>query len=1276
MRTQVRNSSRKTAGLVALLLSLGALLVLTGCVGLTSASQPSSNNSSSALTIDPPAATSVTSSTAMISWSTTLAATSQVDYGTTSSYGSQTTVNSTMVMSHSQALSGLQPGQLYHYRVVSSDSRTQAVSPDFTFTTASTNSAAPPTVSITAPAANANVSGTVTATATASSSVGIASVQFQVDGSNVGSAVTSSPYSYSWNTTTLANGTHTLTAVAKDTSSQSTTSTSVSVKVSNAVAPPAVSITGPASGAKVSGTVTVTATSSSSVGIASVQFQLDGGNVGSAVTASPYSYSWNTTTVSNGSHTLAATAKDTSSNSTTSTGVTVTVSNSTTPPTVPSGLSATAISSSQINLSWTPSTSAVGVAGYKVYRAGSQIGTATNTSYSDTGLTASTSYSYTVAAYDAAGNTSAQSASASATTSAASSSGGLPTALGWYQIPNTQLQSVCPPNNYGGSGYDFPSNCATIITAWGGGIADTSRNRLLVWGGGHSNYGGNEIYALDLNALTMTRLNNPALPLPSSCVETLSGPSPNSRHTYDDLAYVPSSDEMVSVTGDLFTGGGPNVGCASNATWTLSMSNLQWTQQSPSGTPPSYQGGLAAISYDPNTKLVFISNESYGQFASYDPVGNTYNLLNGHALTDYHLTSIIDPTRKVFLMFGAGQAWKIDISGNDPNYALTAITGSGCGFASALYPGLAFDSTQKLVVGWSGGNTVYLYNPTTDSCSAVTYPNGPGSQQPNGTYKRFSYFPALNVFALVNDATQNAYVLRLTSGSGTGGSTSGSTPPSGPVVSAVSASSITTTGATITWTTDVVSTSQVEYGTTTAYGTLATLNSTMLTGHSQALTGLAVNTAYHYRVHSTNSSGVASVSGDFVFATNNTASTTPPTVSISSPATNSTVSGTVTVSAVATDSVGVASVQFLLDGAVLGSQISSFPYSTSWDTTSAGNGTHTLSARAIDTAGNAATASVSVTVSNATSNGDAITFQTRCQAPGVIECDAMDTTADTVPYFGAAGGGAGTGVLDTTVFPPGSGTAGSAKLTVPANQGGADLAGNWNKAWPQGFGQNTDFYVQYRMRMDSNFTNYNWAAGSGGGGGHKFSIFHYSTDSCAGVEVTTQDVYQRGYPQMYGNCGAIPYETDLGNGDYLYEQGNPVDGTTTTNTPYNCHRNSSTAQSCAVVEAPFPTSQQHPDEWLTFYYHVHVGTWGTGSSSINAWLAYQGGSLEPFINLQNMVINCNNSPCSSDPSVFNHTTLTIYNTGYTGTGNPQASVWYCCMIVSKNPIPAPNGPTP
>ena len=88
----------------------------------------------------------------------------------------------------------------------------------------------------------------------------------------------------------------------------------------------------------------------------------------------------------------------------------------TTAPSVPTGLTATAVSSSQINLSWNASTDNVGVTGYRVYRGGTQIATITGTSYQNTGLTAATTYSYTVAAYDAAGNVSAQSSSVSATT--------------------------------------------------------------------------------------------------------------------------------------------------------------------------------------------------------------------------------------------------------------------------------------------------------------------------------------------------------------------------------------------------------------------------------------------------------------------------------------------------------------------------------------------------------------------------------------------------------------------------------------------------------------------------------------------------------------------------------------------------------------------------------------------------------------------------------------------------------------------------------------------
>ena len=88
----------------------------------------------------------------------------------------------------------------------------------------------------------------------------------------------------------------------------------------------------------------------------------------------------------------------------------------TTPPTVPTNLSASGTTQTQTTLSWTAATDAVGVTGYKVYRNGTQVGTTTTPSYTATGLTAATTYSFTVSAYDAAGNNSAQSTATTVTT--------------------------------------------------------------------------------------------------------------------------------------------------------------------------------------------------------------------------------------------------------------------------------------------------------------------------------------------------------------------------------------------------------------------------------------------------------------------------------------------------------------------------------------------------------------------------------------------------------------------------------------------------------------------------------------------------------------------------------------------------------------------------------------------------------------------------------------------------------------------------------------------
>lgn len=187
-----------------------------------------------------------------------------------------------------------------------------------------------------------------------------------------------------------------------------------------------------------------------------------------------------------------------------------------------------------------------------------------------------------------------------------------------------------------------------------------------------------------------------------------------------------------------------------------------------------------------------------------------------------------------------------------------------------------------------------------------------------------------------------------------------------PTLSVVTATNITASGAKSTWTTNESSTSQVEYGTTTAYGQSTTLDSTMVTAHSVTLSGLIAGTLYHYRVKSKDSSNNQATSTDFTFTTTAAADTTKPTVSLTAPATGAAVGGSaVQLTATASDNVGVAGVQFKLDGANLGSEDTAAPYAAAWNTTTAAEGAHSLTAVARDAAGNAQTSvAINVTVDN------------------------------------------------------------------------------------------------------------------------------------------------------------------------------------------------------------------------------------------------------------------------------------------------------------------------
>ncbi len=87
-----------------------------------------------------------------------------------------------------------------------------------------------------------------------------------------------------------------------------------------------------------------------------------------------------------------------------------------------------------------------------------------------------------------------------------------------------------------------------------------------------------------------------------------------------------------------------------------------------------------------------------------------------------------------------------------------------------------------------------------------------------------------------------------------------------PVISGIIEGGVTTSSATISWTTDQMSSSRVDYGTTTSYGGTVS-DASLVTSHSLSLAGLASGTTYHFRVISTNQYGISSASADNTFRT-------------------------------------------------------------------------------------------------------------------------------------------------------------------------------------------------------------------------------------------------------------------------------------------------------------------------------------------------------------------------------------------------------------------------
>lgn len=325
----------------------------------------------------------------------------------------------------------------------------------------------------------------------------------------------------------------------------------------------------------------------------------------------------------------------------------------------------------------------------------------------------------------------------------------IPERLGWYEIPNTAIGDVCQ---------DGVNSCGGIF-AWSGGVMDTLRNRLIVWGGGHSDYSGNEIYALNLSGTPFFERLTDSTAGGCSSESCDGGLTPNSRHTYDGIEYMPNVDRM-------FVKGGSPAGvgwCASDcepSTWTFDFATETWRGMSPTGpNPTSGFGDLSA--YDPNTGRVFFGDLS--DLYAYDYATDSYELVGSQdGNVGYWGTAVIDPVRKKLVVLGGGESGIYDISGNGSYDRQPLVTTGGDAIAEAGYPGLSYDPITDRIVAWAGGDTVYSLNLDTRVWTPTTFPGGPGEQNGTGTYHRWSYVPALGVFVLVNSMTQNAFTFRLT----------------------------------------------------------------------------------------------------------------------------------------------------------------------------------------------------------------------------------------------------------------------------------------------------------------------------------------------------------------------------------------------------------------------------------------------------------------------------------------------------------------------------------
>jgi len=552
-------------------------------------------------------------------------------------------------------------------------------------------------------------------------------------------------------------------------------------------------------------TLSWTVTNASSVAISPIA--LSTSTLSGSIAVHPTSTTTYTLTATNPSGTSTATAS-------------VTVDS--TAPTTPSGLSATSISGSQINLTWTSSTDSggSGLAGYNIFRCtgsctpSTKIATSSGAAYSDTGLTASTTYTYAISAYDGVGNISATSSNASATTQASGGGGGVAGTMYVPDWPNNRVEVFSSTTAYlrqlgcASGACSGGSATGTTYEPWATAI-DASGN---VW---VSDQGNNRI---DEFSATGTFVRSVG-----------SGGSGNGQfNTPENIA--------IDASGNL---------------WVVDGGNNRVQEFSATGTYLSQFGSSGDND----------GAEDYGLFnfaegITIDSVGNLWVSDDGEWIQEFSPSGVFEG-----IQFGSGGSGNGQFSGPDR----LAIDTNGnfwiADWGNARVQEMSPTGTYLNQFGGSGST-----NGLFGHASGLAFDNSGNLWATDRDNSRVQEFTA--------SGTNYAYHAKFGT-NGTGNSQFGNGPggigiyltPNGttaPTISSVSAAPTQST-AVITWTTNVAASSFVRYGMSAAYNAATTINNTYVTSHSMTLTGLAANTTYDYQVVS--SDGNYTASGNYTFTT-------------------------------------------------------------------------------------------------------------------------------------------------------------------------------------------------------------------------------------------------------------------------------------------------------------------------------------------------------------------------------------------------------------------------